>query len=201
MNCDEARWTLQERMGGGMSADVASGLDEHLMSCPPCRGAWDELLAVDGLLRRRPAAAPPPDLAVAILARLARAGAADRPLETFRREASPIALAAAVLLGALGLWIALSFAMPTGDQLVETVSATPAWLSGLGSAVTALLAGLGAAVADLLRPIARAFPVPALPEVASPAGFGLFAAVGLLAILANAWLFRLPSGRQASSNR
>ena len=111
---EAAGWVL-----GVLDADDADRFARHLQSCADCRAAVGELGPAARLLQTAaPAAAPPPALQAATLARVARAAATARRGDSRRRWRSwnvrMLALAAAVVIiaAAIGTGLALSRSSP-----------------------------------------------------------------------------------------
>jgi hypothetical protein len=68
MNCLECQDNLQRWLDGETIADAA--LDQHLAQCPPCRARHIAARRLLEGLKATPQAAPPPDLAARVVARV-----------------------------------------------------------------------------------------------------------------------------------
>ncbi|MBI3272497.1 MAG: zf-HC2 domain-containing protein [Planctomycetes bacterium] len=193
MNCDEARDLIQERMVGRLDAGAAARLDAHIAECAACGVARDELAATESLVRRRYApATPPAGLLPALLRRIEAERAEEPPLRLFRREALPLALAAATLLGAVGLWAAAWGVWPTPGEMGAALWSAPESVARAPTVLASWCAPMVAGLAGLVHPLLQAMPSSGLPDAGSPTGMALCLAAVLAAAFANAWLFRQP---------
>ncbi|MBI5367299.1 MAG: hypothetical protein HZA54_09695 [Planctomycetes bacterium] len=200
-NCEEARRALADAdPAAAVSAEVA----DHLRDCAECRAHALEWRAVDGWLRRRAPAVPPSMLLATILARVEaeRRARGAALAEAPRREAYPIALAAACLLGALGLWFALAGELPApGPALAGAVSLPERAWGACAGAATGFAGQLAGAVANVVAALPSTA-VPGLPDPGSASGLGLVALLLLGAAAANTWLLRpLAADRSPSERR
>lgn len=73
--CDEVALLLEAFHDGTLPAASARAVAEHVLSCPACRAALDELEEVYRMIRAAPAPAAPPELRQRLYARIADAEA------------------------------------------------------------------------------------------------------------------------------
>jgi anti-sigma factor RsiW len=114
MKCDRARGLLSAALDGELEPAESEALDRHLAGCPACAAERDRLSAVRTAFRALTPAAPPCDLAGAVMERI-RAGEAGEPGRpapapvpaSLRRRAARLAAALALLTAGLGAaWLA-----------------------------------------------------------------------------------------------
>jgi anti-sigma factor RsiW len=158
-------------------------LDEHLTSCAECRSEREEILAIDGLLRRS-ALAVRPDFSAAVMAALPTAGWEARSPRAWRFTAAVI-----VLLGGLAAALMLAGSAPAS--------------SGLGAlfAMGGMLEAAAVAGAGLLGASWTGIGLVLDKVIASPVSLGAF---GLLVLCLNLFLVSLirrrrPAGAAARS--
>jgi predicted anti-sigma-YlaC factor YlaD len=93
LDCNDAREALSARLDGEAAGDAEEELTSHLVACEPCRRFAAALGPLTRQLRVRTAEVVP-DLAPAILGRLARARRSRRALAVARAAALSLAVAA-----------------------------------------------------------------------------------------------------------
>src|SRR5919106_7063640 len=113
MRCEAAGRGLSARLDGEPDRATERSLDEHLETCPRCRGFRAQIGRIHELARVQPAG-PVPDLVPAIMAQVRRERSPRRGAVITLRRPSPVwgryaaafvagAVAAALLLGGLPL--------------------------------------------------------------------------------------------------
>ena len=98
---------MSERLDGRLDEQQAARLDEHLETCEECQIEWENLQALDQLLRSVPMAEAPVRVRVQVMARLSRRDQARRAIAggttlTLGAVALVLLGLAPVLLGLLG---------------------------------------------------------------------------------------------------
>jgi hypothetical protein len=68
MNCQSVRKSLSAHLDGLLSAEERQAVTAHARGCPACASRLDQLTQVRTALSRLPAAAPPPQLTIALRA-------------------------------------------------------------------------------------------------------------------------------------
>lgn len=117
LSCDDAGELLSAALDGELEATEAAALDEHLAGCAGCAARGERLAEVRDAFRSLTPAAPPRDLASAVMERIRAGEAGEPPTEAApvpaspgtraRRWTSTARVAAALLLiagGAAALW-------------------------------------------------------------------------------------------------
>ncbi len=117
LSCDDAREALSAALDGELDPAEAAALEAHLAACPACAERGDRLAEVRDAFRSLTPAAPPRDLASAVMERIRAGEAGAPPTEATPAPASPAIsgrrwrstarVAAALLLiagGAAALW-------------------------------------------------------------------------------------------------
>lgn len=141
MKCERARGRLSAWLDGELTPAAAEALEEHLAACPGCAAERERLAAVRDAFRSLTPAAPPADLAGAVLERIreetgADAGPASRTAAPSHRRwprwATPARTAAALALAAAGLgalWLALAPGETPAGPVVAEAAGSPSPLA------------------------------------------------------------------------
>jgi hypothetical protein len=157
MDCDSARRLVELEFEGGLGADDARALDEHVRGCPGCTALRAELLAIDAVLRDGRLEQAPEGFAAAVLTQIARERGRLRLPE-------PVVVAIAATIGVGGAVYGVARAVaegagnPVGHWLGGLVNAAGAAVASLASRVPGLDAGLwdDPAAAGVLAALAAA---------------------------------------------
>lgn len=80
MRCPDASEWMSLRLDGRLSPEQEKALEQHLTACPNCALEWEGMQLLASLLESAEAAAPPPTLHQAVMARVRRKSAALRYL-------------------------------------------------------------------------------------------------------------------------
>jgi anti-sigma factor RsiW len=133
MKCDRARGLLSAALDGELEPAESEALDRHLAACPACAAERGRLAAVRTAFRTLTPAAPPRDLAGAVMERI-RAGEAGEPgrpapvpvpTTVRRRRAARLAAALALLTAGLGAaWLARAPEVPAAPAAASRVAVT-----------------------------------------------------------------------------
>ncbi len=120
LNHHKAGQLLSAYLDGELSGPEAAALQEHLMDCPACRQAYEDLRATKGLLGQLPLAEPPAEFWAAVRERARpRPGVAARPRRRMPMLGRRLAWAAAVA------FVILAFAaVPLIKGTVDRLHAT-----------------------------------------------------------------------------
>lgn len=78
MRCPDASEWMSLRLDGRLSPEQEKALEQHLAACPDCALEWGGMRLVASLLEAAEAAAPPPKLHQAVMARVRRKSASLR---------------------------------------------------------------------------------------------------------------------------
>ena len=149
MESEQIRRRMMQALDGELDPQGQASLAAHLAGCADCQAAWDDLQAVDRVLREAPMVAPPAGFASRVMARVDR-----------RRRVRRSVLGGLLLLGGTALASLLALA-PTiwrlpglvGDPLtlLSSISLLTARLADtVGTMAQSLLVTLGAMALSLV---------------------------------------------------
>lgn len=104
MVCEQARERMMQAIDGELTPQEVTRMEEHIHHCPDCQEEWEQLQALEHLLRRAPLQRPPAGFTGRLMARI------DRRRRARRAVAGSLALALGTLvIAALLLGPALTF--------------------------------------------------------------------------------------------
>lgn len=137
MDCEQALEAISAALDGELSPVERAQLEEHLSVCQSCRALAEDFRVLSAALDAA-GAAPPPELATGVMARIAAEGKVT-PISALRRRGARRWLGLAAMLalvicaGGLGLWLRGTDRIMAANQSVSGGAPPPADPGGVSA--------------------------------------------------------------------